>query len=143
MFVDGQSWKVQRRFTLRHLRDRGFGKTSLENVIHEEVEECLQQIEKRLNQATNSVIPLHDLFAIPVINILWTVMAGKRHDHDDADFVNLIQNVRMIFREGNALGSLGTRFPLIKYLPYLGEPRRRMEAAQRELTRFLAVTSIS
>ncbi len=32
----GDVWKEQRRFTLRHLRDFGFGKASMEDIIIEE-----------------------------------------------------------------------------------------------------------
>ena len=35
--TDGQLWKSQRRFTIRHLKDLGFGKTKLEHFIAEEV----------------------------------------------------------------------------------------------------------
>lgn len=38
-FIDGPVWKEQRRFTLRHLRDYGFGRRfeSLENEIKDEI----------------------------------------------------------------------------------------------------------
>ena len=137
--MDGEFWKIQRRFTLRHLRDWGFGKTSLEGVIHEEVEECMTQMENKLKETSSSTIPIHDLFGVSVVNILWTVMAGKRHRHDDEDFVNLLQNINVIFRSGTPLGSIVARFPLLKYVPYIGDSRRKMEAAQRELTKFLEV----
>ena len=140
MFVDGEFWKVQRRlFTLRHLRDWGFGKTSLESIMHVEVQECMIQMDKKLKLTSNATIPIHDLFGVSIVNILWTVMAGKRHSHDDEDFVNLLHNINVIFRSGTPLGNIVARFPILKHLPYIGDKNRQMEAAQRELTKFLEV----
>lgn len=38
-FTDGPQWKEQRRFTLRHLRDYGFGRRfeTLEHDLHDEI----------------------------------------------------------------------------------------------------------
>ena len=36
---DGQRWQETRRFTLKHLKDFGFGKEGLEGVIQAEAEE--------------------------------------------------------------------------------------------------------
>ena len=36
---DGQRWQETRRFTLKHLKDFGFGKEELEGVIQAEAEE--------------------------------------------------------------------------------------------------------
>ena len=35
---EGAEWKEQRRFTLRVLKDFGLGKSSMESLIHEEVD---------------------------------------------------------------------------------------------------------
>ena len=38
IFSHGNYWKELRRFMLRNLRDFGFGKTSMEDLFHDEVE---------------------------------------------------------------------------------------------------------
>jgi len=47
MFSEGPFWVEQRRFTLRHLRDFGFGKKSVENVIREEAEDLFETVFKK------------------------------------------------------------------------------------------------
>lgn len=43
LFTDGVSnWREQRRFTLRTLRDFGFGKQSMDGLLIEEVKELVQ-----------------------------------------------------------------------------------------------------
>jgi hypothetical protein len=44
-FTDGPFWVEQRRFSLRHLRDLGFGKRSLEGIILDEAEELIKRVQ--------------------------------------------------------------------------------------------------
>lgn len=44
MFTEGTFWTEQRRFSLRHLRDFGFGKKSTEHVIWEEAEDLAEKV---------------------------------------------------------------------------------------------------
>jgi methyl farnesoate epoxidase/farnesoate epoxidase len=46
-FADGPFWVEQRRFTLRHLRDFGFGKRSMEEFIMEEIEDTIKDITQK------------------------------------------------------------------------------------------------
>jgi hypothetical protein len=46
-FSDGPFWVEQRRFTLRSLRDFGFGKHSMEGFIMEEVEDTIKEMEQK------------------------------------------------------------------------------------------------
>ena len=48
MFSNGTEWQEQRRFSLRNLRDLGFGKMSMEHLIHEEAIKCIHMIKKDL-----------------------------------------------------------------------------------------------
>jgi hypothetical protein len=44
VFSEGQTWQGVRRFTLRNLRDFGFGKSSIEGLIQCEIEELLNSL---------------------------------------------------------------------------------------------------
>jgi methyl farnesoate epoxidase/farnesoate epoxidase len=39
--TDGKLWKEQRRFTIRHLKDVGIGKSSLEGMILDEIHDLI------------------------------------------------------------------------------------------------------
>ena len=45
--TSGDVWKNQRRFTLRTLRDLGFGRNTLEPIMQEELEELLKLFHNR------------------------------------------------------------------------------------------------
>ncbi len=42
--TDGGLWKEQRRFTIRHLKDMGFGKSSVEIFMVDEIHDLIQDI---------------------------------------------------------------------------------------------------
>jgi hypothetical protein len=44
-FTDGSFWMEQRRFSLRHLRDLGFGRKSLDGIILDEAEELIRRLQ--------------------------------------------------------------------------------------------------
>ena len=47
---NGKYWKELRRFLLRNLRDFGFGKSSMENLFHEEVSKLCNILAKNEGQ---------------------------------------------------------------------------------------------
>ena len=51
----GPHWKEQRRFMLRNLRDQGFGKTSMEDSLLEEVEKFCNALRKQEGETVNLV----------------------------------------------------------------------------------------
>ena len=61
------------------MKDFGFGKAGLEGVIQEEAEEIV----KYLGQFDQQDFRMNTVFGVPVINILWTIVAGRRFQLDD------------------------------------------------------------
>jgi hypothetical protein len=44
IFTEGPYWLELRRFTLRHLRNFGYGKTSMESLIMQEVDDLIKEM---------------------------------------------------------------------------------------------------
>ena len=93
----------QRRFALKHLKDFGFGKIGLQGVIQGEVEDLVQLLSEAQSEdfrllgiyfylrSTFSVIfRMESVFGIPVINILWTIVAGRRFQINDPKAVRMM-----------------------------------------------------
>ena len=74
MFNDGMGWKSHRRFSLKTLKDFGFGKASLDHIL---IEEADRMGEFFLNQK-NEPFLVQTLFNLVILNVLWTIVAGKR-----------------------------------------------------------------
>jgi methyl farnesoate epoxidase / farnesoate epoxidase len=78
-FTEGDLWKHQRRFTLRHLRDFGFGKQKMDEYIHDEVAMLFDAIDLIAQKQSNHHELGFDLLSIMpavAINTLWYILAG-------------------------------------------------------------------
>jgi hypothetical protein len=118
--VDGDFWQEQRRFTLRHLRDLGFGKTSIEDQMIDEINDLILDITAAAKSDPGHVVDFKAIFTVSVINILWAIIGGKRYQRDDLKFKKLLANIDMFLRAGNIAQVL---FPvpafLVRHFPSL------------------------
>ena len=73
----GQFWQEHRRFTMRHLRDLGFGKTSIEDQMMGELKDLITDMENSSQSNTQRVVDLKGIFQVSVLNILWAMIAGN------------------------------------------------------------------
>jgi methyl farnesoate epoxidase/farnesoate epoxidase len=88
--TEGEHWEQLRRFTLRQLRDFGFGKKSMEGLIMEELKEIVEWMKSKEG------FPVEDIkgkMTIAVINSLWTILSGHRYKHDDPVLLALTKNI--------------------------------------------------
>ena len=94
MFIDGDFFREQRRFTLRHLRDLGFGRTSAEDMIHEEIRELIHVISDQSTSDPDRIVDFKSgIFNRSVLNILWALVGGERFSRDDARLTSLMDMV--------------------------------------------------
>jgi hypothetical protein len=73
----GQFWQEHRRFTMRHLRDLGFGKTSIEDQMMGELKDLITDMENSSQSDAQRVVDLKGIFQVSVLNILWAMIAGN------------------------------------------------------------------
>ena len=125
-FNDGDAWQEQRRFTLRHLRDFGFGKTSSENSIQEEINDLMKEIKVQA-QISNGLVDFRGMFNLSLLNVIWTVVSGERFKLHDAKLKKLFATVNTIIRRGNPFRAgipipkiILSNFPFLRRL--LGAP---------------------
>ena len=103
MFTEGSFWQEQRRFTLRHLRDLGFGKTSHEDMMLDEIQELLSEISAAAEADPDRVVNYKGIFSISLINVLWGIVGGERYLRDDQYLKRLLRLLDTNFRSGNAI----------------------------------------
>lgn len=108
----GTIWKEQRTFALSSLRKFGFGKKSHESKIIEEVEVFLQILE----DSKNEPIDITDAIQLCVSNVICSIALGKHFEHNDPDFVVLIELVRTTMKTIND-AAMSEVFPFVKYIP--------------------------
>ncbi|XP_071452571.1 methyl farnesoate epoxidase-like [Hetaerina americana] len=117
--TSGETWKAQRRFTLQHLRDLGFGKRSLESIAHEEIQavfEDIDDISGGQKKGFPNPVNFHDILGGTSINVLWHIIAGKRYEHRDPEFKELITAVQKLLQLGTPAGNIMSSFPFLAKL---------------------------
>jgi len=72
-FTDGKRGASQRNFTVKHLKNFGFGKRDLEGVIQREARSLVELLLASDGQQVE--MNMHT-FTVPVLNVLWEMVAG-------------------------------------------------------------------
>jgi len=86
----GETWAEQRRFSLRQLRDFGFGKSSMEEIVMDEVKE----ISDWLKREEGNPVSLTHRFSLATYNSIWRILTGERFDHDDAKLHKILDDLK-------------------------------------------------
>lgn len=77
VFSDGDFWETQRKFSLKVLRQLGMGRA---NMIEHIEQECIKMVTFFTKKSANGQqIEMQHAFDIPVLNILWSLIAGYRY----------------------------------------------------------------
>jgi hypothetical protein len=81
VFSNGKDWKVRRRFCLKNLRDFGFGKSSMETLIMDELkvlgDTLCPAVSKKADQKLFHDVELDQSLNACVTNVIWWLMASK------------------------------------------------------------------
>lgn len=76
VFSDGDFWDSQRKFSVKILRQMGLGRSSMIEHIEREAADMIAHFRKISRDG--AVIEMQHSFDIPVLNILWALVAGYR-----------------------------------------------------------------
>ena len=77
-----EKWRELRRFTLKSLRDLGFGKSCSEEAIIDECKILVDNIKDNI-QGIEDEINLDKNLNCAALNIIWNLVAGQRFLYDD------------------------------------------------------------
>ena len=80
IFSNGEEWMEQRRFTLRCLKDHGFGKISMEDSITRDVEKLVLKLEA---EPEGKALNLDTHLKVTIVNALWALLVGEELVLDD------------------------------------------------------------
>ena len=91
---EGKTWVDQRRFALRTLRDFGFGKQGMEELIQEEVELFKAFILKNGEESFD----FNNKLNLPILNALWRITVGERFEYDNPKLLSIVQRLTEAFK---------------------------------------------
>ncbi|KAK7866993.1 hypothetical protein R5R35_006860 [Gryllus longicercus] len=110
--TDGYLWHDQRAFVLRHLRNLGYGKQNMENILHDE----LIQLRKQLGTSNNQKIRIGPQFAKAVLNTMWTLVGGSRLSSSKFYLDKMLVLLEKRTRLFDISGGLLNHFPWLRFL---------------------------
>ncbi|ODN05797.1 Cytochrome P450 2J5 [Orchesella cincta] len=110
---EGQLWETHRRFTLRQLRDFGFGKNTMEMLIMDEVNDFAERIK---NAKGAPVGEIKKLLSLAVVNSLWTIVSGKRYSQDDANLKAISNSLDRALSASADTGGIVFFMPWLRYI---------------------------
>ncbi len=157
IFNSGEGWREQRRFMMTTLRDFGFGKSTMEEWINEEVSLLVESLEEKngmllsIEVSSNILInskailvclvsslpPLKIFFNVATLNVLWRIVAGRRFDYSDPK----LKELQVLIREALGAGikpNIAFIFPILRRIfPSLDVMERHSKrlAAMRDFLR--------
>jgi len=141
-FSEGGRWKNQRRFTLRHLRDFGFGKQTMDQYIQEEVSVLFAKMNQLLRnhpEQKETGLDLVSVLPAVAINTLWYIIAGEKHQLDDQKFVDLTQTVLRFFRLGDQSSPVNF-YRILQHVPILNRVFQQQKKCGFKLNNFVKVS---
>ncbi|KDR10510.1 probable cytochrome P450 303a1 isoform X2 [Zootermopsis nevadensis] len=134
LLTDEDFWQEQRRFVLRHLKEFGFGRHTMAELVEEEAGQLVQAFQQKLQGSQNAgvVMPMHNAFGVYVLNTLWSMMAGIRFSHSDLELKMLQGLLTELFANIDMVGCLFSQFPMLRFLaPELSGYNRFINIHQR------------
>jgi len=104
---------------LHILRDLGYGKTIIEDIIEEEIDELMEHID---NHWLDTPLDVAQFFNVSVVASLWRIISGEKLKIDDPKLQKLLANLRNFVNEGsNPLLQVAFDFPwLFKFIHKVG-----------------------
>lgn len=112
VFTDGPFWQEQRRFSLKHLRNFGFGRRDMEDHITLEAKELVANLRSKINEP----LEMHQAFDISVLNVLWAMLAGERFHLGDKRLEELLNISHGVFRLIDMSGGMLNQMPFLRFL---------------------------
>ncbi|XP_055379657.1 probable cytochrome P450 303a1 [Condylostylus longicornis] len=124
LVVDEDFWLEQRRFIVRHLKDFGFSRRNMAEMIQNEAQHLLEDLnsmvkQQNLNKDVNgntAILSFQEFFPVYVLNTLWTMIAGVRYDRNHKEIMELLKMFYELFKTIDMIGTLFSHFPFLRYI---------------------------
>ncbi|PAA74695.1 hypothetical protein BOX15_Mlig013607g2 [Macrostomum lignano] len=133
---DGEVWRDYRRFTLKTLRDFGFGRRGAEEIITVEAE----HLHQTLDEAAGKPVETSVLLSTATSNIICQLVFGSRLASEDEKFGEILEVFRKITHneDSNSTNAMFmTIIPLIENLPFIADLFFKTPASKAAIDDFL------
>lgn len=138
VFTDGKDWEIQRRFSMKTLKQLSNNRLGIVAHVQKEAEEMIEFFR---NKAENQcLIEMHNIFDVPVLNVMWALLAGYRFHADDERLLMLMKMIHESFRVIDMSGGILNQFPFIRHIFPEKSGYRKLIRTLQPLWKFLLET---
>lgn len=139
VFVDGRFQEEQRAFTMRALKQLGYGMNSMAITIENEAAEMVRYFRATKADLKNDdqEVLMNDAFDVSMVNLIWTLLAGYRCELDDERLNSLKRYIHESFHIIDSSGGILNQFPAIRHLFPMSSGFRPLVEALKPLWQFL------
>lgn len=122
LLTDEEFWQEQRRFVLRHLREFGFGRRTMANLIEVEASAIVDEFTMKVmddnnnNDSKGEIVEMENAFCVYVLNTLWSMLAGIRYSPEDKELKQLQELLTELFANIDMVGAPFSQFPILQHI---------------------------
>ena len=113
LFSSGELWKQSRRFSLHHLRNFGMGRSKQESIIHDQVQELLDEV---VVPNEGKPINIEKSLSIAIVNVIWDIVSGQKFDRTDSAALKAMTSFDEL-EEFTSIFIMVIMFPVLMRLP--------------------------
>lgn len=116
LLTDEHFWQEQRRFIVRHLKEFGFARKGMSEIIENEAEHVYNDFHAMVEAGNGSAfVQMQGIFSVYILNTLWLMMAGIRYTRENKDLKYLQSLLHQLFANIDMMGALFSHFPFIRF----------------------------
>lgn len=117
LLTDEEYWQEQRRFIIRNLKEFGFARRGMMEIIQDEAEYLYEDYKDVINNGHGSaLVQMNDVFSMYVLNTLWVLMAGRRFTRADAEQKHIQKLLTDLFASIDMVGAIFSHFPFLRFI---------------------------
>lgn len=109
--TDGPLWQEQRNFAERQLRQLGFGKVVMENMMKEELQRFITDLGDNCED-----VSMNQRLSTAVLNVLWTITGGKQFSKDQDRLAELLSLLQQRSKAFDMAGGLLNQLPWMRFI---------------------------
>lgn len=113
LFTEKDWWATQRSFTLRVLRDFGFGKRLAEDVVHRQAEILMNTIRSKSGEG----IDTNELVSLATVNIISDFIMKKEFLPTDKAGLAMIMSIKQLGQAADINSMIMNMFPIFQWYP--------------------------
>ncbi|OAD51864.1 hypothetical protein WN48_04274 [Eufriesea mexicana] len=116
LFTDTDVWHSQRRFSLKTLKQFGFGKRSTEHILQNDAI-TLTNVIMELTK-NGGITNIRSIISAAIVSNLWLLIDGTKFDigTENSNLNEAIHIVKDLIRSGNVSGGILNQFPFLRHL---------------------------